>query len=346
MFPELGLTKIYPSYVGDVLKANPELIERIRSASIGDERFPFHRFQENRSHYYHCSLSFIYDSGTPIGKMLMLSDITELKENEARLRENARQLSELNAFKDKLFTIVAHDIRDPIANVVSLTELLGEELAAAEVEHAEVFRGLQGQVQGTFQLVENLLDWYRNQKGKVVFRPLGWNLLQVVRQSLSLARSKAAMKRIQLTERIDEKLTVRADKEMLDLILRNLLSNAIKHTGIGGVIEVGAVREGKLIVVSIHDNGSGIDETTAEALRRDEPFLQMPVTGDDTGNMRFGLALANEFACIHGGSLRFDSVPGVGTVFSFTLPVSSSDNREAFDEATEETTHESHSGGR
>jgi signal transduction histidine kinase len=344
VFPELGLTKHYPAYVGEVLSASPELIERIRGASTGDERFPFQRSQANRSKHYHCSLSFICDSGTPIGKMLLLGDITELKDNEARLRENARQLSELNTFKDKLFTVVAHDIRDPIANLVSLTELLGEELAAAGVEHAEVFHGLQGQVQSTFQLVENLLDWYRNQKGKVVFRPLGWNLQQVVRQSLSLAGPKAGLKQIELTERIDEKHTVRADKEMLDLILRNLLSNAIKFTGIGGAIEIGAALEGDLIVVSIHDNGSGIDETTAEALRQDEPFFKMPVTGDDTGNTRFGLVLANEFVSIHGGSLWFDSVPGFGTIFSFTLPRSS--GGDAFDDATEAKTRESHFGGR
>jgi signal transduction histidine kinase len=252
--------------------------------------------------------------------MLMFNDITELKNSEARLRENANQLSELNSFKDKLFTVVAHDIRDPIALLVSLTELLGGELVATEDEHAELFRELQGQVQSTFHLVENLLDWYRSQKGKVVFRPLGWNLQQVVRQSLLLAETKAGMKQIQMTERIDEKFTVSADKEMLDLILRNLLSNAIKFTGIGGVIEIGAVLEGDLIVVSVRDNGAGIDESTAEMLRRDEPFIKVPVTEEDSGNARFGLMLTYEFVSIHGGRLWFDSVPGVGTTFSFTLP--------------------------
>jgi signal transduction histidine kinase len=345
VLPELGLTKHYPAYVGNVLSASPELIERIRGAATGDDSFPFHRYQANGSKHYTCSISLIYDSGTPIGQMLMLSDITKLKENEARLHENARQLSELNAFKDKLFTVVTHDIRDPIAMLVSLTELLGEELAAAGAQHVEVFHGLQGQVQNTFQLVENLLGWYRNQNGKVVFRPLGWNLRQVVSQSLSLAGTKAGMKQIQLMERVDEKLTVSADKEMLDLILRNLLSNAIKFTAIGGVIEIGAVLEGDLIVVSVRDNGSGIDEQTAAVLRLDEPYFKVPTTGDDSGNMRFGLILAKEFVSIHGGSLWFDSVPGAGTTFSFTLPRSSG-GMDAFDDVTGAKTHESHFGGR
>jgi signal transduction histidine kinase len=323
VLPELGLTKHYPAYVGEVLSASPELLERIRVANTGDERFPLHRSHANRNKHYNCSLSFIYDSGRiPIGKILMFNDVTELKENEARLRENARQLSELNAFKDKLFTVMAHDIRDPIALLVSLTELLGEELIAADIEHAELFQELKGQVQSTFHLVENLLDWYREQKGKVEFRPFGWNLQQVVRQALSLEGAKAGMKQIRMMERIDEKLAVSADKEMLDLILRNLLSNAIKFTGIGGAIEVGAELEGDLIVVSVRDNGVGIDEKTSEILRQEKPILKMSVTGDDPGNMRFGLVLTREFVLIQGGSLWFDSVPGVGSTFFFTLPAS------------------------
>ncbi|GGD89052.1 sensor histidine kinase [Paenibacillus nasutitermitis] len=331
VLPELLRTKRYPADMGAVLSDCPELIERIRAASDGDERFAFHRFDGSRNKHYNCSLSFIYDSGeVPIGKMLMFNDITELKENEARLRENARQLSELNAFKDKLFTVVAHDIRDPIALLVSLTELLGEELTAADYEHAELVRELQGQVQSTFHLVENLLDWYRGQKGKVVFRPSGWNLQQVVRQALSLAAAKAGMKQIRMTERIDDMLTVSADKEMLDLILRNLISNAIKFTGIGGVIEIGAALEGDRVMVSVRDNGSGIDEKTSEMLRLEEPFFKFQSTGDDSGDTRFGLVLTREFIRIHGGSLWFDSLPGIGTTFFFTLP-GSAGGRIAFD---------------
>ncbi|GAA3399591.1 histidine kinase N-terminal 7TM domain-containing protein [Paenibacillus hodogayensis] len=347
VLPELGWTKRYPAEMGKVLADSPVLLERIQAASDGDERFPFQRLHADRTMHYKCSLSPIYDSGRiPIGKILVFSDITELKESEARLRENARQLSELNAFKDKLFTVVMHDIRDPIALLVSLTELLNDELTAADFEHAELVRELKGQVQSTFHLVDNLLDWYRSQKGKVVFRPLGWNVQQVVRQALLLAGPKAGMKQILLAERIDEKLTVRADKEMLDLILRNLLSNAIKFTEIGGEIEVGAVLDGDMIVVSVRDNGAGIDDQTAELLRREEPFLKVFAAGEDSGDTRFGLALTREFVRIHGGSLWFESERGVGTTFSFTLP-GSAGARDAFDNGgRKEDDYESNFGGR
>jgi len=324
VLPELDSRSRYPADMDVVLSDSPELLGRLHADSAIDRRFPFHRCDADRCQYYTCSLSPIHDSGgITIGRILMFNDITELKENEARLHE-------LNAFKDKLFTVVAHDIRDPIALLVSLTELISDELTDADSDfgHAELIRELKRQVQGTFQLVENLLDWYRSQKGKVIFRPSGWNLRQVVLQALSLVGTKAAMKQIRLSERIDEQIAVEADKEMLDLILRNLLSNAIKYTGIGGMIEIDAIREGDWIVVSVRDNGTGIDNETSEMLRMEEPFMQSSET-EGSGEMRFGLTLTREFVRIHGGRLWFDSATGVGTSFSFTLP-SSINGRNAF----------------
>lgn len=134
-----------------------------------------------------------------------------------------------------------------------------------------------------------------------MFRPLGWNLQQVVRQALLLAESKAGMKHIVLREQIDEKLTVSADKEMLDLILRNLLSNAIKFTGIGGWIEIGADLDKDRIVVTIRDNGEGMDEETMDMLRRADTFIKVLDPEQSVGHARFGLMLTREFIAIHGG---------------------------------------------
>ncbi|PWW02924.1 histidine kinase/DNA gyrase B/HSP90-like ATPase [Paenibacillus cellulosilyticus] len=347
VLPELHTKKQYPAYVGDLLSHVPELVEFIRSADAWDERVPFHRHKPEGDRFYLCSVTYIYDSDVAIGKMILFYDITQLKANEAQLRENARQLSELNAFKDKLFTIVAHDIRDPIAILVNLTELLGEELAATEDQHAEVFLELQRQVQGTFQLVENLLDWYRSQNGKVMFHPLDWNLQQVVYQTLSIAGSKAGLKLIRLTERIDDRITVSADKEMLDFILRNLIANAIKYTHIGGWVEVVATLEGDQVTVCIRDNGEGIDELTAELLRQEEPIFKAPANGEEAGNTRFGVVLAREFVHMHGGSLWFNSVSGEGSTFCFTLPGSMSEGRSGVtDDPREERRRESNRGGR
>ncbi|WP_158602375.1 sensor histidine kinase [Cohnella endophytica] len=347
VFPELSSAPS-PAYGKDVLSGHPDLLRRIDVSNTRDERFPFSRSHADRDRHYICSLSFIYENGgiTPVGKIMMFNEITELKENEERLRENARQLSQLNAFKDKLFTVMAHDIRDPIALLVSLTELLEEEPTDTDIAQAEVFHEIKRQVSGTFHLVDNLLDWYRSQNGKIAFRPSAWNVQQVVRQALSLAGARAGMKQIRMTEHIDETLAVNADKEMLDLILRNLLSNAIKYTDVGGIIEIGASREGSLVKVSVRDNGRGIDEETAKALRQEEMFFKEPrfENGGDGGEMRFGLVLTREFLRIHGGGLQFESEPGQGTTFLFTLPGALGGGGTNESERTAVKVYESHIG--
>ncbi|WP_217591870.1 histidine kinase N-terminal 7TM domain-containing protein [Cohnella sp. GbtcB17] len=306
-----------------VLGGNPELLDRLASAAHLDERFPLARALGDRTRHYICSITHIYDTGTaPIGKMILLSDVTALRENEERLREKSERLTQLNAFKDKLFTVMAHDIRDPIALLVSLTEILEAESAEQGQAKAEVLPEIKRQVRGTYQLVDNLLDWYRSQNGTIAFRPQAWNLQQVVRQALSLAGARAAAKHIRIAERVDDRLTVNADKEMLDLIFRNLLANAIKYTDVGGQIAVDAsLREGE-VSVSVSDDGRGIDEETAKLLRRDEMYFKEPgfASAGDGGEMRFGLVLTREFLRMHGGSLRFESEAGRGTTFRFTLP--------------------------
>ncbi|WP_150106407.1 histidine kinase N-terminal 7TM domain-containing protein [Paenibacillus sp. JDR-2] len=325
-------TEVYPELSGmdgasvparELLGATPALLGRLEETDCLDARFPLERMLNGRTRHYICSLTYIYDTGAaPIGKMIMLSDVTELKENEDRLREKSERLTQLNAFKDKLFTVMAHDIRDPIALLVSLTELLESEAIEPDLTKNEVLPEIKKQVRETFDLVDNLLDWYRSQNGRIAFRPLNWNLQQVVRQALSLSGARAAMKQIRIEERIDEKLAVSADKEMLDLIFRNLLANAVKHTGIGGRIEIGAALERDKVTVYVKDNGSGIDEETVMLLRRDELFFKEPgfASGEDGGEMRFGLVLTREFLRMHGGSLWFESRVGEGTTFSFTLP--------------------------
>ncbi|CAI6081719.1 sensor histidine kinase [Cohnella sp. JJ-181] len=346
IFPALRGAGRSPAHARDIWPDGRELLGRIAAADGREDRFPLvHADGGGRARHYICSLSFLYDRGmSPIGKLLMLSDVTELKENEERLRESARQLSELNAFKDKLFTVMAHDIRDPIALLVSLTELLEEEPAADDPAHADVYREIKGQLRGTFRLVDNLLDWYRSQNGQVAFRPTAWNLGQVVRQALSAAGPRAGMKRIALSCDVDGALSVLADKEMLDLVFRNLLSNAVKFTGMDGAIEVLAERAGDRVRVRVRDDGAGIDEETSRLLRQEELFVKARGFDREGGEMRFGLVLTREFLRLHGGSLAFDSAPGKGTTFVFTLPAAAEAGETAELDGTEATGHERYIG--
>ncbi|RUS42848.1 histidine kinase N-terminal 7TM domain-containing protein [Cohnella sp. AR92] len=319
VFPGLGKRRA-PIPLDEAFRGHEPFLERIIAAQLRDDRFPFQVDRELRTLHFNCGLTVLYDTtDQPIGKMLILNDVTELKENESRLRENARQLSELNSFKDKLFTIVAHDIRDPVAVLVSMTDLLRNRMQLSEKEFSEWMEEMHGQMRSTLSLIDSLLDWYRSQKGQVTYEPNDWNLRQAVNQSFAVAGGKAALRQIALTERIDPSVTVYADREMLDLILRNLISNAIKYASSGGNVEVAAAVERTEVIVSVTDDGPGIDRETAERLRQEMPTFRKESEEEEA---RFGLTLTREFVRINGGRLWFDSESGRGTRFYFTVPCS------------------------
>ncbi|MBB6637767.1 histidine kinase N-terminal 7TM domain-containing protein [Cohnella thailandensis] len=321
VFPEWRKRRS-PVPASEAFKDDERLLERIFSAAR-DDHFTYRRMANDRTLFYHCRLYVLYDNTEAlIGKILLFSDVTGRMEDEARLRENARQLSELNAFKDKLFTVVAHDIRDPIAVLVSMTDLLRHQTNLSQRELSEWMKEMHGQVRSTLSLVDNLLDWYRSQKGQVSYQPQECRLRQAVSHSIDLVGAKAAMRGIVLSEYVEEELMVYADREMLDLTLRNLIANAIKYASVGGFVEVSATAASSEVVVSVRDDGAGIDPETAECLRQEGAFFRKAASGERAGEARFGLALTREFVRINGGRLWFETVPGEGTTFFFTVPCS------------------------
>jgi signal transduction histidine kinase len=274
--------------------------------------------------YFNLKISIIYDKDqTKLGKMVIFSDTTQVTVYQEKLLSNAKQLTELSAFKDKLFTVVAHDIRDPLALLVSLTELLEEELKNVGNENLHIFQEVSGQVKNTYMLVENLLDWFRSQTGKIIFSPLVWGLDSIIQQAVNTLKIRADMKGIQISSHVDDQMLVFADKEMMDLVLRNLLSNAIKFTEVGGRIDIQAERDDGQIIISVRDTGVGVDEEIAETLF--DEFQQKSCSGTEgekgTG---LGLYLSAKFVHINSGDIRFESVTGQGSTFIFTLPAKES----------------------
>jgi PAS domain S-box-containing protein len=244
IFGETRINSDYSISVYNVFYEYPELLSKIVSSEKSESQITIRSQGENR--YYKLNISVISDSGqTVIGKMLVFSDITQVTVYQEKLLSNANQLAKLSAFKDKLFTVVAHDIRDPLAVLINLTELLEEELEVLGSEHSNVFQEVSEQVRNTYMLAENLLDWFRSQQGKIIFSPLVWDVSSIVQHAVQSIKIRLDVKKIQITTNVEDEIRVFADKEMLDLVLRNLLSNAIKFTGLGGHIHVEAVKEGE-----------------------------------------------------------------------------------------------------
>ncbi|MCQ6561600.1 ATP-binding protein [Paenibacillus mendelii] len=302
----------------DVLSAHPDLLSKLKEPMNSENQISIR--QDEKMRYYHVKISVIRDRDRHIlGKMLILSDITQITEYQDTLLSNAEQLAELNAFKDKLFTVVTHDIRDPLALLVNLTEIIEEDFVDAGSEEFNVFHEVSSQVRDTYMLVENLLDWFRSQKGKASFSPLVWDLALIVQKSVATMEARSELKHIHLISSVHEGILVFADKEMMDLVLRNLLSNAIKFTEIGGHIHIEARQEEGKVTVLVRDSGVGVDPKVGGSLFHDVQQGSKAGTDGEKGS-GLGLYLCAKFVHLNGGNIWFESNTDHGSTFLFTLP--------------------------
>ncbi|WP_138753952.1 sensor histidine kinase [Paenibacillus sinopodophylli] len=305
-------------HVAAVFFEYPMLLEKV-------VQHPFHASKmklssQNGELFFNIHMSYVNNKRKkPFGKMVLLSDITDMVRAEQQLHENARKLSELNTFKDKMFNVVAHDIRDPLAVLINLIELMEEEIQDRGESQNEIVSEMGQQIQNTFDLVESLLDWFRSQREGMKFRPVERDLLQAIQSNMRLMRIRSEAKRIQIISDIQPGLFVYADKEMLDLIIRNLLSNAIKFTDFDGSIRINAVSSDREITVSVHDTGQGISCDQADTLLQDVYPNSLTGTAGERG-VGLGLTLCKEFVQLNGGTIWFESTPAQGSIFYFTIP--------------------------
>lgn len=317
MFPGLGGRQIGLS-PGQVLAEMPGLSADIQ---MGAEAFR-RRIQAGADDHYDIRFSTLRDRmQRSVGSMLLLADIGEAVRAERRILADSEKLSRLNAFKDKMFQVVAHDLREPLAVLVNLAELLEEE-NAENGRGSEVADEMGRQIRSTFTLVESLLDWLRSQSGGMAFYPAERDLPSTVERHFEMLLHRSKRKHLTLRSSIPPKTLVYADKEMLDLVLRNLLSNAIKFTEEGGTIEVDAQINPDRCVVSVRDTGSGISPAQAAGLLRETTY---PVSETGTAGERgigLGLALCRSFLRLNGGDVWFESELDLGSTFYFSLPVS------------------------
>jgi PAS domain S-box-containing protein len=302
----------------DLFSLYPNLLEIIMQEPSSNHKVQLYGKSNNR--YYNVQMTTFSDSHLkPVGKMLLLSDVTETVHYEERLLDNARQMAELNTFKDKMFNVVAHDIRDPLAVLINLMELMEEEMQTCGESHDEIVHEMGQQIQNTFTLVESLLDWFQSQRGGMVFNPVIRDLAHVVQTNMRLMQVRSVSKNIKIISEISDNIYVFADKEMLDLIIRNLLSNAIKFTEYGGSIRLKAdLADGK-IVVSVSDTGSGMPADQAESLLQEAYPVSSLGTAGERG-VGLGLTLCREFVRLNGGEIWFNSALAQGSTFYFSLP--------------------------
>jgi len=245
-------------------------------------------------------------------------ELVTLAEDAAIMRD---QLKKLNQQKDKFFSIIAHDLKSPFNALIGFSGILesrGHDLDKEKVvEYGQLIHQASEQA---YALLEDLLEWSRMQMGRMEYDPQTINISRTVEAGLTLFEPSAQAKNISITSDHDPNLTAYADRIMVETILRNLLNNAIKFTDEGGCIALMAKQTGDWVEVSVSDNGVGMTPEKAERLFHLEVKTTTKGTGGETGT-GLGLHLCKDLIEVNGGEITIDSTLGVGSTFSFTLPV-------------------------
>lgn len=281
------------------------------------------RTKDNRMIPVSLSLALAdYENQKKRGMIFLARNITERKKMIENLKQRETELKKLNASKDKFFSILAHDLKNPFHAILSSSQLLDSAYSELEdEERKELVSYVYQSSTSIFRLLENLLTWSRSQQGNIVYRPVTLSLGKVVNESIFALRDMAARKAINLHSSIGDDLIVLADLDMLSIILRNLISNAIKFTPNGGEVLVTARKQDgneTFVHVSVEDNGVGIDEDNMPNLFRIDCNVSTTGTNSESGT-GLGLLLCKEFAEKLGSEISVESKPGQGSKFSFTL---------------------------
>lgn len=254
------------------------------------------------------------------GKLISISDVTALKKNEEILLANRNELSELNSAKDKLFSIIAHDLKNPFFGIIGLSDMVIEDYdEMGDGEKKEMMREINQSAKDTYRMLENLLEWARQQTGSISFDPVTFNLNQLISLTVEGLRTQALLKHIKLETDLAPVLMIHADQNMIRTVLRNLVTNAIKFTNAGGEIHVGSELAGDKALVSIIDDGVGISEADSARLFRIDTSVRSLGTMGEKGT-GLGLILCYEFIQKNGGTINIKKNAGAGTTFWFTLP--------------------------
>ncbi|HEX2869012.1 MAG TPA: PAS domain S-box protein [Ignavibacteriales bacterium] len=243
-------------------------------------------------------------------------DITVNKQNEELIIES-------NAAKDRLLSIVAHDLRGPFSGFIGLSKALATQIDTLSKEDISEFgSAIYMTANKLYDLLNNLLEWSRLQSGKVYFEPAEFLLFREVENIKDLFSSTASDKSLSIINEVESDTAVYADKKMLSTVLGNLTSNAVKFTPAGGKITISAKAEDDFVRVSVSDTGVGMtEEKLAKAFKIDSVFTTKGTNGE-TGT-GFGLLLCKEMVEKNGGKIFINSSLENGSEFIFTIPAAS-----------------------
>jgi signal transduction histidine kinase len=242
----------------------------------------------------------------------------EIRKQSGQLKQQAEELDQLNSLKNKLFSVISHDLKAPMYALRNLFDnIQSQDMPADEIK--SLIPEVKKDLNYTVSLMENLLQWAKSQMQSYQVKPHLVNMTDLIDEVMHLLHLQAEAKNIKIEKKADVPVYAWADFDMINLILRNLVSNAIKFTPRGGRIIIGASELTTFAEIYVQDSGKGMSSKELKKVNAQE-FYSTNGTAQEQGT-GIGLMLCREFLAKNEGHMRIESEEGKGSIFSFTLPL-------------------------
>ena len=256
-------------------------------------------------------------------RVAVIQDITKINEYIKSLIVAQKELKVLNATKDRLFSIIAHDLKNPFNAIIGFTNLMKDSWQELDrVEMDEMINMINESSISAHSLLENLLDWARIQTSQISFQPTTFQLRALIDEVEILLSAAIKLKQIDFKIDCREDLDVYADNRMLSTVIRNLVTNAIKFTHIKGEIKINAQENNSLVIIAIEDNGIGMDQEYLDNIFNIDRIKSNSGTRNEKGT-GLGLVLCKELVEYHHGELIVDSELDIGSKITIVIPQAS-----------------------
>jgi two-component system sensor histidine kinase/response regulator len=275
---------------------------------------------DNKLSNIQVSATQLHQNDKPSGTFIVFNDITSWKIAEDTLMKSEKELRESNAAKDKFFSIIAHDLKNPFHSILNFSDLLLKSYSTFDKEEILTFiKMIHESSRQAFNLLDNLLHWSRAQMGKMNLNTTVVDLYNIITQNIYLLEGAAGEKNIHISHSVQPKTFILCDENMISTVFRNLMSNAIKFTRPTGKINISSHEKSHTYEILVNDTGVGIKEEDLDKLFRIDIHFSTTGTANEEGT-GLGLILCQEFVNLNNGKIRVVSKPGKGSTFFVELP--------------------------
>lgn len=310
----------------DDLKESIINIYKVLDGEVENYEFDERYIRKDGSTFWgNLSLAPIKNSeGIIEGLISIVVDASERKLAEQKILDSENKLREANSTKDKFFSIIAHDLRNPLGSLMNLTNMFATDYDEMDDEEKiQSVEYLESASKTAYELLENLLNWSRAQTGKMEIEKKIYSIEKIIETNIQLTKPLAENKSINIIFAVVPGLNIFADENMTTTVIRNLLTNAIKFTEISGNITITAHQTSDdYCTVTVKDDGIGISDENIQKLFRIDTNHKTLGTSKEKGT-GLGLILCKEFVKLNGGKLWVESKLGEGSSFKFTIPLKS-----------------------